>query len=391
MSSAAASLPSIAPELPEIMEPRVQLRGLIGMVSRNPSVAIALVVIAILVLAALFAPWLGTVDPLAIDPTLRSRLPSVDHLFGTDALGRDLWSRVMFGTRVSLIVGFSVAILATGLGVLLGAISGYIRAADTLVMRLMDAVISIPSILLAIALVSLTRPSVSNVIIAITIAEIPRVARLVRAVVLSLRELPYVEAGLVSGCSTAQLMRRHILPNAIAPIIVQATYICASAMILEATLSFIGAGSPSSVPSWGNIMAEGRSLWQVRPLIVLIPAAFLSITVLAVNMIGDGLRDALDSRLVKDLLHGAARCRRSPDAFPDGERHQPRRSGRELFRQPRRDARHCRRVRLWKVRHVNVNHAAAPPWIDEECRTDRIRWSQSARDFGSGDAQCPRQ
>jgi peptide/nickel transport system permease protein len=158
---------------------------------------------------------------------------------------------------------------------------------------------SIPSILLAIALVALTRASVGNVIAAIVVAEIPRVARLVRGVVFSLRELAYVEAAVSTGSSSSFILSRHILPNAVAPIIVQATYICASAMIVEATLSFIGAGTPPTTPSWGNIMADGRALWQVKPYIVLFPAAFLSLTVLAVNMLGDGLRDALDPRLAK--------------------------------------------------------------------------------------------
>ena len=301
MSIILASTPPVAEPLPDIIEERERRPGLIGLVSRNVAIAIGLAALAVFMLIAVFAPWLGTVDPLMINPALRTRPPSLDHFFGTDTLGRDLWSRVLYGTRVSLVVGFSVAALATAIGVLLGMIAGYIRSADGLVMRLMDAVMSIPSILLAIALVALTRPSILNVVVAITVAEVPRVARLVRSVVLTLREQAYVEAGIVSGSTAAQIIRRHILPNALAPIIVQATYICASAMIIAATLSFIGAGTPASIPSWGNIMAEGRTLWQVKPLIVLIPAAFLSLTVLGVNFVGDGLRDALDRRLVKEV------------------------------------------------------------------------------------------
>jgi peptide/nickel transport system permease protein len=167
------------------------------------------------------------------------------------------------------------------------------------VMRVMDGIMSIPSILLAIALMALTRASVSNVILAITVAEVPRVARLVRGVVLSLREQPYVEAAVAAGTRTPLIIWRHILPNTLAPIIVQATYICASAMLTEAILSFIGAGTPPIIPSWGNIMAEGRALWQVKPYIVFFPAIFLSITVLAVNLLGDGLRDSLDPRMAK--------------------------------------------------------------------------------------------
>ena len=214
-------------------------------------------------------------------------------------LGRDVYSRVVYGARVSLTVGFSVAIIASAVGLAIGLVSGFVRWADGIVMRVMDGLMSIPPILLAIALMALTRGSVGNVIIAITIAEIPRVSRLVRGVVLSLREQPYVEAAVAAGTRTPMIIRRHILPNTLAPMMVQATFICASAMITEAILSFIGAGTPPTIPTWGNIMAEGRALWQVKPYIVFFPAAFLSITVLAVNLLGDGLRDALDPRAAK--------------------------------------------------------------------------------------------
>jgi peptide/nickel transport system permease protein len=204
---------------------------------------------------------------------------------------------VLYGARVSLTVGFVVAILASVAGLLIGLISGFFRWVDGVVMRMMDGLMSIPPILLAVALMALTRASVGNVVMAISIAEIPRVSRLVRGVVLSLREQLYVEAAVAAGTRTGMIILRHVLPNTLAPMTVQATYICASAMIVEAILSFIGAGTPPSVPSWGNIMAEGRALWQVKPYIVFFPAAFLSITVLAVNLLGDGLRDALDPRL----------------------------------------------------------------------------------------------
>jgi len=208
---------------------------------------------------------------------------------------------VLFGARISLLVGFSVAILASGLGLVLGLLSGYLRGLDGILMRVMDGVMSVPPILLAIALMALTKASVENVIMAITIAEFPRVARLVRGVVLSLREQPFVEAAITAGTSTPRIIWAHILPNTIAPLSVQATYICGSAMIIESILSFIGAGTPPIIPSWGNIMADGRTLWQVKPYIILFPAIFLSLTVLAVNLLGDGLRDALDPRMAKRL------------------------------------------------------------------------------------------
>jgi peptide/nickel transport system permease protein len=291
---AAAALPSILP-LPK-------KRGrLLGFVYRHPTIAVGGVLVALMLLIAIFAPYLGTIDPTALAPARRTREPSGVYWFGTDMLGRDVYSRVLYGSRVSLLVGFSVAICASFLGTLIGLMAGYIRQVDAIIMRIMDGLMSIPPILLAIALMALTRASVQNVIVAITIAEFPRVSRLVRGVVLSLREQPYVEAAVASGSRMPTIIWKHILPNTLPPLMVQATFICASAMITEATLSFIGAGTPPITPSWGNIMAEGRALWQVKPYIVFFPAIFLSITVLAVNLLGDGLRDALDPRLAKRL------------------------------------------------------------------------------------------
>ncbi|MGJ5176972.1 ABC transporter permease [Bradyrhizobium oligotrophicum] len=290
---------AIAPRLPDLMAAPKIRRGAIGFLRNHPTVAIGGALLLLLVIIGVFAPFLFTVDPTAIAPAKRTRLPSADFWFGTDALGRDIYSRVLYGTRVSLTVGLAVALAASLIGLTIGLVAGFVRWADGVLMRCMDGLMSIPPILLAVALMALTRGSVGNVILAITIAEIPRVARLVRGVVLSLREQPYVDGAVAAGTRTPMVILRHILPNTMAPMLVQATYICASAMITEAILSFIGAGTPPTIPSWGNIMAEGRALWQVKPYIVFFPAAFLSVTVLAVNLVGDGLRDALDPRMAK--------------------------------------------------------------------------------------------
>jgi peptide/nickel transport system permease protein len=290
-----------APALPDLWPPVKIRRGVIGFLRRNPTIAIGGALLIVMLAIAIFAPYLGTVDPTTLNTARRTRAPSPEFWFGTDMLGRDIYSRVLYGARVSLTVGFSVAIFASLAGLAIGLVSGMLRFADGIIMRVMDGLMSIPPILLAIALMALTRGSIGNVILAITVAEIPRVSRLVRGVVLSLREQPYVDAAIAAGTRTPLIILRHILPNTLAPMTVQATYICASAMIIEAILSFIGAGVPPITPSWGNIMAEGRSLWQVKPFIVFFPAVFLSVTVLAVNLVGDGLRDALDPRMAKAL------------------------------------------------------------------------------------------
>jgi peptide/nickel transport system permease protein len=290
-----------APDLPAILPVPKERGRIAGFIYRHPTICVGGFLVGLMIFIAIFAPYLGTTDPTALAPAKRTREPSALYWFGTDMLGRDVYSRVMYGSRVSLVVGFSVAFCASILGTLIGLVSGFVRTLDAVVMRVMDGLMSIPPILLAIALMALTRASVQNVVVAITIAEFPRVSRLVRGVVLSLREQPYVEAAIASGTRVPVIIWKHILPNTLAPLMVQATFICASAMITEATLSFIGAGTPPIIPSWGNIMAEGRALWQVKPYIVFFPAIFLSITVLAVNLLGDGLRDALDPRLAKRL------------------------------------------------------------------------------------------
>jgi peptide/nickel transport system permease protein len=216
-------------------------------------------------------------------------------------MGRDVYSRVLYGARVSLAVGISVAILSIALGTVIGLVTGFVRWLDAVVMRVMDGLMSIPPVLLAIALMALTKASMENVILAITLAEVPRVVRLVRSLVLTLREEPYVAAAIAAGTSLPLILVRHILPNIVAPLLVQATYVCASAMITEAILSFIGAGTPPNIPSWGNIMAEARSLFQIAGYLILFPGICLSVTVLAVNLLGDGMRDALDPRLARRM------------------------------------------------------------------------------------------
>lgn len=269
---------------------------LIYFLRRWPALSLGLALMVLTCIMAVFAPLLSTHDPLVLDATQRLKSPSAEAWFGTDMMGRDVYSRVIYGARVSLVVGFGVAVLATVAGMAIGLVAGFSRLLDSVIMRIMDGVMAIPAILLAIAFMAMLGSSVVNVIVAITISEIPRVARLVRSTVLSLREQTYVEAAITSGASTLRIIWRHILPNAIPPVLVQATYICASAMVIEAILSFIGAGTPPDIPSWGNIMTEGRALWQVKPHIVAFPAVVLSLTVLAINLVGDGLRDMLDPR-----------------------------------------------------------------------------------------------
>jgi peptide/nickel transport system permease protein len=298
MMQATATEPQGTPAAGPVSSSPGRLRTLLH---RHPTALWGGLVLLLMVLIALFAPWLGTVDPQAVSPIDRLKQPSAEHWFGTDALGRDVYSRVVYGARVSLIVGLAVAAAATLVGLAIGLVTGYLRWVDAIVMRFMDGLMSIPPVLLAIALMALTKASIGNVILAITLAETPRVVRLVRSLVLGLREQPYVEAAVACGTRLPTILLRHILPNTIAPLLVQGTFVCASAMITEAILSFIGAGTPPNIPSWGNIMAEARSLFQIAVYLIVFPGIFLSITVLAVNLLGDGLRDALDPRLARRM------------------------------------------------------------------------------------------
>jgi len=266
---------------------------------RNPMMVAGGVILVLLVLVALLAPWLRTVDPLDLEPAIRLMPPSAEHWFGTDMYGRDSYSRVIYGSRISLIVGASVALITSVVGLLLGLLSGYLRTLDGVIMRIMDGIMALPSLLLALSFVALANASVQNVIVALTIPQAPRVARLVRGVVLSLREEAYVEASVALGTRLWRILLRHILPNAMAPLIVQATFICAGAILTEAGLSFLGVGTPPDIPSWGNIMAESGPYVGVAFWLITFPGLFLAVTVLAVNLLGDGLRDTLDPRLTR--------------------------------------------------------------------------------------------
>jgi peptide/nickel transport system permease protein len=306
-----ATTPADAAEIvPAAAASPVSLRALL---LRNPAILIGGAIVVVMTLLAILAPLLGTMDPVEINPAFRNKLPGAErtirlddgstrsftHLMGTDSLGRDIYSRVLYGARVSLIIGAFVAALSLAVGLAIGMLAGYFRALDAVVMRFMDGLMAIPAILLAIALVSLSRAGLLTVIIAITVPEVPRVVRLVRSIVLSVREEPYVEAAITTGTPTYLLLWRHVLPNTTAPLIVQGTFVCANAILLEAILSFLGIGIPTSTPTWGNIMAEGRQFFRIFPHNILFPGAFLALTVLAVNMLGDGLRDTLDPKMAK--------------------------------------------------------------------------------------------
>jgi peptide/nickel transport system permease protein len=293
-------LTALAPaDAPALARPR--RAGLFGQLRRNPAVIAGAAVLALLVAVAALAPYLHTVDPEFLKPRFRLRAPSADYWFGSDALGRDNYSRVVYGARISLLVGVAVAALALVLGALIGLVAGYIRLLDAIVMRVMDGLMAIPGILLAIALIALSKASIGTVIVAIVVPEVPRVARLVRSVVLTIREEPYVEAAIAAGTRLPLILWRHVLPNTIAPLIVQGTYIAASAVLTEAILSFLGAGVPTEIPTWGNMMAEGRRVFQIAPWTIFFPGVCLAVTVFAINMMGDGLRDTLDPRLAKRL------------------------------------------------------------------------------------------
>jgi peptide/nickel transport system permease protein len=268
---------------------------------RTPALIIGGSIVVAVVLLAVLAPIALTTDPIAVNPSARLRPLSAAAWFGTDMYGRDVYSRVIYGCRTSLTIGLSVAMLSVVAGLTIGLLAGYVRILDTLVMRIMDGLMAIPGILLAIAMIALSGASLFTVVAAITIPEIPRVVRLVRSIVLGVREEPYVEAAIAAGTRLLPMLWRHILPSTIAPLIVMASYICSSAILAESVLSFLGAGLPAEVPSWGNMIAEGRTFFQIRPYLVFLPGFLLALTVLGINVLGDGLRDRLDPRFGRGL------------------------------------------------------------------------------------------
>ena len=270
------------------------------LVIKNKNVFWGSIILMIIIFVAILGPFFA-LDPVSLNPMSRLKPPGDAGLFGTDQLGRDVYSRVINGGRISLVVGLTVAIFAVIFGTVMGLLAGYIRILDAIIMRVMDGLMAIPAILLAIAMISLSGATLTTVIAAIVIPEIPRVVRLVRSVVLTVREEPYVESAISVGTPVYLVMIRHVLPNTIAPLIVQATYICGSAMLTEAILGFLGAGIPPEIPSWGNIMSEGRTFFQLTPWIIFFPGIALAVTVLSVNIVGDGLRDTLDPRIARNM------------------------------------------------------------------------------------------
>ena len=276
---------------------RERLASLQYVLWRNPNMALGLFILLTAMLIAMLASVISTDAPKELDPINRLQAPSQEAFFGTDRVGRDVYSRTIHGSQLSLMIGASVTVLTILAGVFIGIVSGYYKLADNIVMRFMDGLMAFPSFLLAIALVALLGASFQNVVIALSVVETPRVVRIVRGSVLSLRERQYVEGALAVGARPFRILFTHIFPNLIAPLIVQATYVFALAILVEAGLSFLGAGVPPDEPSWGNMMGEANELKQLAPWTIFFPGLFLSLTVLGANLLGDGLRDTLDPRL----------------------------------------------------------------------------------------------
>ena len=273
------------------------LLGQLRQLARHRSFQVGGMLFGFIVLLGIFADLIAPFEP--DDNNFRAMLapPGEAHLLGTDAFGRDILSRVIHGTRISLLVGLLVVVATGILGILLGTLAGYVRWLDGVIMRTMDGLMAFPGVLLAIALAAAMGPSAVNAALALTITFTPRTARIVRGSVLVVRSLPYVEAARAAGATDARIIRRHILPNALPPLIVQMTFIFSIAILAEAVLSFIGVGPPPPTPSLGNIIAEGRAYIREAPWVALTPGIAIAISVLGLNIIGDALRDSLDPRL----------------------------------------------------------------------------------------------
>lgn len=258
---------------------------------------LGMVLVALNVLVAVLAPAIGRWEPQRLDVQARLAPPTATHWMGTDDVGRDVWSRVVHGTRLSMLVGGAVVALSFVGGIVFGLLGGYYRPLDNVLMRIMDGFMAFPGIILAIAMMASLGPSVVNVIVALGVVYVPRVARIVRGSVLVIRETPYVEAALALGAPDLTVLGRHVLPNCLSPVIVQGTFIFAAAVLGEAALSFLGVGVPPQIPSWGNVLAEGRLYLQQAPWLTLFPGGAIMGCILGLNLFGDGLRDLLDPKM----------------------------------------------------------------------------------------------
>ncbi|MER5173247.1 MULTISPECIES: ABC transporter permease [Thioclava] len=303
MKSDTSALDDASVTLPEMEGNRSKsgLFALIGGIFSSWPARISGAVLLIIVLMSVFAPLITAHDPIQLDPSVRLQPPSGDHILGTDSYGRDMFSRIVYGSRISLLVGAGTVVISILFGMLIGVLTGYFKWVDAILSRVMDGLMAIPGVLLAVALVAISGGTLTTVLIAISIPEIPRVARMVRGVIMGVRNEPYVEAASVLGTSMGKMVWRHMLPNTVAPLLVQGTYIFAAAIMTESILSFLGAGVPPEIPSWGNMMADGRKFFLLKPELIFFPGVMVSLTVLSVNMLGDVLRDQLDPRMAKRL------------------------------------------------------------------------------------------
>jgi peptide/nickel transport system permease protein len=266
-------------------------------VLKRPTVLVGSIVFTIIVLLGVFAPLLAEHGPNALAIRDRLQPPSAEHWLGTDDLGRDIWSRTIYGARLSLIVGLATGQLATLAGTILALVAGYYRWLDEVIMRILDGLMALPGVLLAITIMAAVGPRVENIILALSLVYLPRCARVARSAVLVVREHTYVEAARALGARDRVMMLRHILPGTISPVLVQGTYVFATAILLESSLTFLGVGTPPEIPSWGAMLSEGRLHMRNAPWMTIFPGVVLALTVLSVNLIGDGLRDALDPRM----------------------------------------------------------------------------------------------